>query len=280
MSLAWHIENFPGLDNGISGVELAEKMRRQAAACGAEIIEDQIKEIRPVAAKCMQASEKCRREFLLKTTGGKEYQALAVIVAAGAEARKLGVPGEDEFIGRGVSYCATCDAPLFKQKTVVVVGGGDTAVEEALFLAKYCKKVYLVHRRNRLRATKVLAERVAACKTIEPVWNSTLTQIIGDKKVAAVKISGQGPSSLECDGVFIFAGTSPNSGIVKDMVSTDKNGYIITDEDMRTSFEGIFACGDVRRKLLRQVVMACGEAATAAVSAQHYVESLKGTAYE
>lgn len=282
MAIAWRIENFPGFSEGISGAELAEKMRKQALECGAEIIEDQINLIKAVSVKCMQASGKCRKVFAVKTPEGKEYQALAVIIATGSQPKKLGVPGEDEFLGLGVSYCATCDAPLFKEKTAVVVGGGDTAAEDALFLAEHCKKVYLVHRRDRLRAAKVLAERIAASKKIEPVWNSVVTEIAGDKKVKAVKIQDvktKKAGLLACDGVFVFAGIAPNSGIVKGLVELDKEGYVISDEQMKTSVDGVFACGDVRKKLLRQIVTACGEAATAAVSAQHYVEALKGTAY-
>jgi thioredoxin reductase (NADPH) len=230
---------------------------------------------------------------MIKTAGDAEYKAKAVIIATGAQPKRLGVPGEDMFIGKGVSYCATCDAPLFKEKTVLVVGGGDTAVQEALFLAKYAKKVYLVHRRDRLRATEVLAERLAVCKNIEPVWNSVVTEIFGEKKVKGVKMrpltlpsplwgegKGEGGHALlECDGVFIFAGIAPNSGIVKGLVKEGEAGYIITDDDMKTYCEGMFACGDVRNKLLRQVVTACGEAATAAVSAQHYIQTLEGTVY-
>jgi len=197
----------------------------------------------------------------------------------------MGIAGEEKFTGRGVSYCATCDAPLFKDKTVVVIGGGDTAVQEALFLSKYCKKVYLVHRRDRLRATKILAERFNSCKKIEPVWSSIVTQIKGDKKVSSVVIASpegakQSPGrQIACDGVFIFAGITPASEIVKGIVDMDENGRIIADDNMKTSLEGLFACGDVRKKMLWQIVTACGEAATASASAQHYVEKLKGTQY-
>jgi len=265
MAISEWIENYPGFSEGISGQDLSMKMREQAVKCGAEIIEDEITGLKNPD-----------NIFILKASGGKEYQAMAVVIAAGAVPRKMNVPGEEEFVGRGVSYCATCDAPLFKEKTVVVVGGGDTAVQEAIFLAKYAKKVYLVHRRDRLRATKILAERLLANKKIEPIWSSVLTGINGDKKVTSAVVSGR---KIECDGVFIFAGIVPSSRIVKELVDVDEAGHIITDENMNTSRKGIFACGDVRKKSLWQVVTACGDAAVAAVSAQYYVENLKGTAY-
>ena len=265
MAISEWIENYPGFSEGISGQDLSMKMREQAVKCGAEIIEDEITGLKNPD-----------NIFILKASGGKEYQAMAVVIAAGAVPRKMNVPGEEEFVGRGVSYCATCDAPLFKEKTVVVVGGGDTAVQEAIFLAKYAKKVYLAHRRDRLRATKILAERLLANKKIEPIWSSVLTGINGDKKVTSAVVSGR---KIECDGVFIFAGIVPSSRIVKELVDVDEAGHIITDENMNTSRKGIFACGDVRKKSLWQVVTACGDAAVAAVSAQYYVENLKGMAY-
>ncbi len=270
MAISDWIENFPGFGEGIGGLELSQKMREQAVGCGAKLAEEEITGIG------------VKKGFILKTAEAKEYHALAVIIATGAQPKKMGIPGEEKFAGRGVSYCATCDAPLFKDKSVVVVGGGDTAVQEALFLSKYCRKVYLVHRRDRLRAAKILAERLAARKNIEPVWSSAVTEITGEKKVAGVNIRGKGEGGrtfLPCDGVFVFAGIAPNSSVVKGIVKQNEDGYIITDDDMKASVDGIFACGDVRKKLLRQIVTACGEAATAAVSAQHYAEELKGEAY-
>jgi thioredoxin reductase (NADPH) len=284
MAISDWIENFPGFDEGIAGQELSQKMKEQTIACGAKLAEEEIKKIGTVPTQSIFNHRDCPY-FFIETSEKKEYKALAVVIATGAQPKKMGIPGEEKFAGKGVSYCATCDAPLFKDKTVVVVGGGDTAVQEALFLAKYAKKVYLVHRRDRLRAAKILAERLAACKNIEPVWNSVLTEIKGDKKVTSVVIASpegakQSPcKQVLCDGVFVFAGIAPDSAIVKGLVKQDADGYIITDDDMKASAEGIFACGDVRKKLLRQIVTACGEAATAAISAQHYVEALKGTAY-
>jgi len=266
------IENFPGFSEGISGMELSTRMREQAVKAGAMFAEEEVSQLK---------NEKAG--FLLKTGEGKEYRALSVILATGAMPKRMGIVGEEKFTGKGVSYCATCDAPLFKEKTVAVIGGGDTAVQEALFLSKYCKKVYLVHRRDRLRAAKILAERFNSCKNIEPVWSSVVTEIKGDRKVTGVIVEHKGDAAsrrqLDCDGVFIFAGITPASEIAKGLVDIDDKGHIIADDNMKTSCEGIFACGDVRKKLLLQIVTACGEAATASVSAQHYVEKLKGTEY-
>jgi len=177
-----------------------------------------------------------------------------------------------------VSYCATCDGPLFRDREVVVVGGGDTAVGDALFLAKFAKKVTIVHRRDALRAAKVLQERVRANEKIEVRWNSIVVRIEGRSRVTSVvlkNVSDQTTSTLPCDGVFVLVGVKPNSELVKGIVDTDASGSIVTDGDMRTSRQGIFACGDVRKKILRQIVTACGEGAAAAFSAQHYLEGLR-----
>jgi len=274
MAVSELIENFPGFTDGISGAELTTKMREQAQNCGARIVEEEITRL-----------SKQKGGFSLKSSENKEYKASSVIIATGAVPKKIGVPGEKEFIGRGVSYCATCDAPLFKEKTAVVVGGGDTAVQEAIFLTKYCKKVYLVHRRDKLRAAKILADRFSANKKIEPLWNSVLVEIKGDKKVTGVVVKNVGANGhsplqqIACDGVFVFAGIEPSSSVVKGFVDTDEKGFIITDENMKTLCEGLFACGDVRKKTLWQIVTACADGATAAVSAQHYVEKIKGIEY-
>ena len=283
MVISEWIENFPGFPEGIGGLELSKKMREQAEKSGAVFIDEEVIQLKKENAG-----------FLLKTSESKEYKASSVIIATGAVPKRMGIPGEAEFTGKGVSYCATCDAPLFKAKTVVVIGGGDTAVQEALFLAKYAKLVYLVHRRDRLRAVKILAERLSLCEKVKPVWNSIVTEIKGDKRVKAAVINNVGagpcacpsqgghrgsPLQIACDGVFIFAGVTPISGIVKGVVDMDEKGSIFTDDNMKSSCEGIFVCGDVRKKALWQIVTACGEAATASVSAQHYVEGLKGSAY-
>ena len=200
MAISDWIENFPGFGEGIGGLELSQKMREQAVSCGAKLVEEEVTDIKKIGTDTIYSpAEKAGINgvcpYFLKTAEGKEYEALAVIVATGAQPKRMGISGEEKFAGRGVSYCATCDAPLFKDKTVVVVGGGDTAVQEALFLAKYCRKVYLVHRRDRLRATKILAERLASCKNIEPVWSSVVTEITGEKKVTGVVVNNVGANN-------------------------------------------------------------------------------------
>jgi thioredoxin reductase (NADPH) len=205
-----------------------------------------------------------------------------VIVASGAQPRKLDVPGEKRFLTRGVSYCATCDGAFFREKDIIVVGGGDTAVEEALYLTRFGKKVTIVHRRDRLRASKVLQERAMKNEKIDFVWKKTVREIRGEDNVSGVVIedvdTGQ-TETMNCDGVFIFVGWVPNT----DFVPTDlelNNGSIVVDKNMRTSCPGVFAAGDCCQKDFRQIVTACGDGANAAHEAQLYVERLKGTAYE
>jgi len=265
------IENFPGFPEGINGFELVEKFKKQAEKFGAELIVKNVEKI-----------EQLQDGWRIKAED-KTYTTLSIIIATGAHPRKLDVPGEHKFTGKGVSYCATCDGALYRDKHVVVIGGGDTAIDEALFLTRFAKKVTLVHRRDRLRATKILQERVLANKKIEFAWESNVIEILGKDKVGGVKIKNiktKKDTDLSCDGVFVFVGYEPNTVLAKGLLKLDKKSYILADEDMNTSKKGIFACGDCRKKLLRQVVTACGDGATAAFNAQHYVEKLKGTAYE
>lgn len=269
------IENFPGFPEGVSGPVLAEWMAKQAEHFGLTTV--------LAEAKAIELKKEPAGYFIVKMEGGSEIKALSIIAATGAGWNRLGIPGEDALIGRGVSYCATCDGPLFRNKEVVVVGGGDTALEDGLFLTKFAKKVTIVHRRDRLRATKILQERAAANPKIELCLDSVALEITGTKKVETIKVKNVKTGDvkdIKCDGVFIFIGITPNSGIFKSIVKTDDKGYIIADDDMKTSCEGIFVCGDVRKKSLRQVVTATGDGATAAVSAQNYVERLKGVEYK
>lgn len=269
------IENYPGFPEGIAGPELTERMREQAAKFGVDFFDAEVKKIRDQAFET-------GRGFAV-STDQEEYSALALIAATGAQPSSLGIPGEKRLTGKGVSYCATCDGPFFRDQDIVVAGGGDTAVEEALFLTKFGKKVSLVHRRDRLRATKILQERASANPKIEFVWDSVLTEVMGDNNVEGVKVKNvktEKEREIAAKGVFVFVGIVPNTEFLKDLVEMDESGYIITDENMQTRQEGIFACGDARKKLLRQVVTACGEGATAAFSAQHYIEELKGIAYK
>lgn len=269
------IENYPGFPEGIDGPELMQKMEKQAVRFGLKIEYGEAAEVRIKEGK--------EDKVKIVKINNQEYNTLAIILASGAEASKLGIPGEEELRGRGVSYCATCDAPFFKDQKIVVIGGGDTAIEEALYLTKFVREVTIIHRRDRLRATKILQERVAANNKINFAWDSVVTKILDKEKVEGVLIQNKKTGEekeIFCQGVFIFVGNIPNSKFLKELVKLDKRGYILTDDNMMTSQEGIYACGDVRKKILRQVVTACGEGATAAFAAQKYIEELKGVSYK
>jgi len=265
------IENYPGFPHGIAGPELMQKMEEQAVRFGLKIEYGEVEEI-----KIKEDKVKIVR------INNQEYKTLTIILASGAEASKLEVPGEEELRGRGVSYCATCDAPFFKHQKIVVVGGGDTAIEEALYLTKFVWEVTIIHRRDRLRATKILQERVFANEKINFVWDSVVTRVLGNEKVEGVLIQNKKTGEekeIPCQGVFVFVGNIPNSNFLKELVKLGKKGYILTDDNMMTSQEGIYACGDIRKKILRQVVTACGEGATASFAAQKYIEEIKGVSY-
>jgi thioredoxin reductase (NADPH) len=266
------IENYPGFPEGINGFDLAGKFELQAKNFGAEIISDEVVEITtdPDGTKAV-------------TTAGAKYHTRSIIISSGANPKNLSVPGETEFTGKGVSYCATCDGPFFKEKDVVVVGGGDSAVQEAIYLTRFAKKVTLVHRRDMLRAARSLQERASKIEKIELMLGSVVLKIDGHDKVESVVLRNvltNAESRLKCDGIFVFVGYSPNTSYLKGFLKLDSAGFIITDIDMRTSAPGVFACGDVRQKMLRQVVTACGDGANAAFSAQEYVDNLKGTSYK
>jgi len=269
--LAEKIENYPGFSRAISTQRLMEQMQKQAENSGAKLVLEEASKIQ------VQDTEK-----LIYTSSGKKYRTLSVIIAAGCKPGKLGVEGEEEFIGHGVSYCAICDAPFFRDQEVVTVGGGNTAAEEALYLTKFVKKVHLVHRRRMFRAEKTLQERVLRNPRIEVIWDSVITQIYGEKKVEGVKLkdvkAGE-TRDFPCQGVFIFVGLEPNTEFLQGLLDLDKEGFIKTDGNLQTSIEGVFACGDVRKNLLKQVVVACGEGAEAAFMARRYVEKVKGIEY-
>jgi len=266
------IENYPGFPHGIAGPELMQKMEEQAVRFGLKIEYGEVEEVKIKEDKVK----------IIKINN-QEYRTLTIILASGAEASKLGVPGEEELKGRGVSYCATCDAPFFKDQKIAVIGGGDTAIEEALYLTKFAQEVTIIHRRDRLRATKILQERVFSNKKINFAWDSVVTKILGKEKVEGVLIQNKKTGEekeIFCQGVFVFVGNIPNSKFSNKIIKLDQKGYIFTDDNMMTSQEGIYACGDVRKKLLRQVITACGEGATAAFAAQKYIEELKGVSYK
>jgi thioredoxin reductase (NADPH) len=262
-STTFFIENYPGFPEGISGMELSNRMQDQVRRLGLDILWGN-----SISVK----NKKNHREVQVD---GKLLTAKAVIIATGTEAARLGVPGENEFRGRGISYCATCDGPFYKEKTVMVVGGGDSAVEEALFLTRYAKKISIVHRRDELRADKILAERALSNPKIYFYWHSAVEKITGKEKVeeAILKDLLTGKKlKIPVDGIFIYVGVKPNSEIVKDTLKLDSKGFILTDENMKTSATGIFAAGDVRIKSLRQIVTAVADGAIAAESARKYIE--------
>ncbi|MCP4368401.1 MAG: thioredoxin-disulfide reductase [Deltaproteobacteria bacterium] len=260
------IENYPGFPEGSSGYDLVNKMVEQAKQFGLAIESGQVLSLDP--------SETVKKVEL----SDKTITTLSIIIATGASPRKLGVPGEDMFIGKGVSFCATCDGPFFKDSVVAAVGGGDTAVQESIYLTKFAKKVYLIHRRDELRATKILQERVMANDKIEVLWDSVLTGIGGGltnvEKINVKNLKTDEEKEISVSGCFIWVGTFPNTSFLKDSVKVDKYGFIIVNQNMETSAPGIFAAGDVRNTPLRQIVTAVGDAAIAAVSAEHYIENI------
>jgi thioredoxin reductase (NADPH) len=259
------VENYPGYDH-ILGPELSTKMFDHAKKFGAEYAYGDVKEI---------IDEKDIKVIKL---GNKDIKARAVIVATGAEYKKLGVPGENELGGRGVSYCAICDGAFFKGKELVVVGGGDSAVEEAIFLTRFATKVTIVHRRDELRAQKIIQDRAFANEKINFIWDHVVTEIKDKEgKVGSVIIEGTDTGETQefkTDGVFIYIGMLPLNGAIEQLGITNEEGYIVTDEEMETKVKGIFAAGDIREKSLRQIVTATGDGSIAAQSAQHYLETL------
>jgi thioredoxin reductase (NADPH) len=260
------VENYPGFPEGISGFDLSEKMKSQAVQFGAEL-----REIEAVTA--------LRREpdgsYEVMTDRGA-LRTQAVILAPGVEGRRSGIPGEAEFIGRGVSWCATCDGALYRGRTVAVVGGGDSAVEEGMFLTKFADKVYLVHRRDQLRAAPIARERAFANPKMEFVWDSVPRRIAGGQMVEALEVENVKTHelrSLPVNGVFMYIGQLPNTTWLKDVVDLDDQGYIVTDALLQTDLPGVFACGDAHANPLKQIAMAVGEGALAAVQTERYLDT-------
>lgn len=267
------IENYPGLP-GVTGFELIDRFKKQAVSFGLEIKTEQV--------SSLQKMQQGDVSLWTVTTDTSQYETLSVIISTGAEWRHLDVPGEDRLIGQGVSFCATCDAPFYRNRDVAVVGGGDTAVQEALYLTKFANSVKLIHRRDRLRATGILQERAFANEKITFLWDSVVEEILGDNGVTGLRVrnlKSNDETELSVDGVFLFIGLLPNTRLVDGLVNCDEDGYIIVDSEMRSSVESIFACGDCIKKSLRQVITACGDGAVAADSAGLYVDKLKGQAY-
>ncbi len=256
------VENFPGFPEGVLGPELMEKLRRQAEKFGPEIIYDDVSFV-----------DFSTRPFKV-AAGGKSYEGKSVIIATGANAKWLGLPSETKFRGRGVSSCATCDGFFFKGKDVVTVGGGDTAMEEATFLANITNSVTVVHRRDALRASKIMQERATGNPKIHFVWDSTVKEITGDDKVTGVQLhnlkSGK-DSHVNAEGVFVAIGYEPNTGFLKGKVELDSQGYVVTRKDTETSVPGVFAAGDVRDHKYRQAVTAAADGCMAAIDADRFL---------
>jgi len=262
LMLTQEVENFPGFENGILGPKLMEEMRKQAERCGAELIFEHA------------TSADFKSKPFKVTAGNTVYEAKTVIIATGASAKWLGLESETRLRGRGVSVCATCDAPFFRNKKVVVVGGSDTAMEEAFVLSKVASEVKVIHRRDKLRACKFLQEKAFANPKITFVWNSTVQEILGKDHVEGVKlrnvVSGE-ESVLECDAVFIAIGHTPNTDIFKDQIELDQTGYIAAREETRTNIDGVFVAGDVADHRYRQAIAAAGSGCKAALDAEKYL---------
>ena len=259
----WEVDNYPGFP-GVSGFELSRQFREHANKLGARFVQDEVVQV--------ELSGNVKKVVCEEET----YEARCVILASGAHHRTLEVPGEEELRGAGVSYCATCDGAFFRGRTVAVVGGGDAALEDAIFLARMCEKVYIVHRRDKLRGAKRLQERLQALENIEFVWNSETVAIEGNGQVEALRLrqtkTGE-ERRLDVDGVFIAVGIAPESELYAGQVEFDEQGYIRADESGQTSVPGVFAAGDVRTKALRQILTAASDGANCVASAERYLQA-------
>ena len=265
MALTTQIDNYPGFENGIDGFELGEKMQAQAQRFGAET------ELAEVTDLDLEGNIKH-----IETSEGSFY-GKTVVIATGANPRQLGIGGEWELIGRGVNYCAACDGMMYRGKTVVIVGGGNTAAADAMILSRIAKKVILVHRRDTLRATKIYHEPLMKAENVEFVWNSAVTELLHGEKISGVKVknvlTGQ-EQIIDCDGLFVSIGRAPATALVEGKLALDEGGYILADESTKTSRPGVFAVGDVRAKAVRQIVTAVADGAIAAHHAEEYLAQL------
>ncbi|MBN1831886.1 MAG: thioredoxin-disulfide reductase [Deltaproteobacteria bacterium] len=260
------VENYPGFPEGISGFELMEKMKTQAEHFGLPIRMEEVigLELHP--------------EKKVVITHKEHLEAKALILTLGATPKKLGIEGEEPLIGKGVSYCATCDGPFYREQEVAVIGGGDTALEEALFLTRFAGGIHLIHRRDRLRAVKLLQDRAMAEEKIEFIWDTVPIRILGESGVEGIEFKNVKTGEIsrkEVQGVFVFIGTQPNSNVINGMVKQDEKGFVMTDEKMETSIPGVFAAGDIRSKALRQVSTAVGDGANAAFFAERFIENME-----
>lgn len=259
------VENYPGFPEGITGPEVSMKMEAQAKKYGTEILYQEIKSIKKVAEKNFEIQ-----------SASKAYRAKSIILAAGASFRRLGIPGELELTGKGVSYCATCDGAFFKNKEIIVVGGGDSAMQEGIFLTRFASQVVVIHRRDQLRASPILQERARKNEKIKFIWNTVIEKINGDKTVTEVilkDVHSNETKPFKIDGVFVFIGHDPNTAFVKEFVALDDKGYVKTESgSVKTSVPGVFAAGEIRKGATKQLVAACGEGCEAALAAQDYLE--------
>jgi thioredoxin reductase (NADPH) len=267
IAISKDVENYPGVE-GITGFDLAERMVHHARSFGLNVVQQEVAEVS--AGSDLHS---------VRFADGGVLRAVSLILAAGGSVRKLGIPGEAEYLGLGVSYCATCDGFFFRDKTVVVVGGGDTAVEEALYLSRLVRKVYLVHRKNTLRASKILQSRLISDPVIEIFWSTIITEIRGSgsavESVSLENTETGEKGELATDGVFIFIGYSPNNQLIPSGVRMNEQGFVITDEKCATNIPGIFAVGDIRQKFANQIVVAAADGCIAALAAAHYIEEHK-----
>ena len=261
----YEVDNYLGF-HGISGLELGNKFREHADELGCEIVTNVVNKI-----------TKLEGGFVLATENG-EYRTRSVVMAMGAQHAHLNVPGEEELAGMGVSYCATCDGAFFKDRTVAVVGGGDVAIEDAIFLARKCKKVYLIHRRDALRGAKMLQDELFALENAEVVWDSVVTQILGEDQVEAVTVKNvktEEEMNIALDGVFVAVGMNPQNDLVKGMVSLDEKGFVMSGDQCITNMPGLFVAGDLRTKKLRQIVTAVADGANVITSVEAYLRKVK-----
>ena len=263
IALTYTVDNYPGFPEGITGPELSDLMKKQAEKFGTEFLDSSVTSV--------DFSSKPMKVF----TDTDEYQAKSVIIATGSLNRKLGLESEDRLMGRGVFVCATCDAVLYQDKTVVVVGGGDSAVQEALDLSKFASKIYVVHRRDELTACKCLTARALENEKISFIWNTEVIDILGERRVESVRLRNKKTGeeyTLDTDGVLLAIGWIPNTDLFKGQVELDEKGYIISKNDVETSVDGVFVCGDINDSEYRQVITACGSGCMAAIRAERYLQ--------
>ncbi|MCC6453416.1 MAG: thioredoxin-disulfide reductase [Caldilineaceae bacterium] len=274
VSITYEVENYPGFPESLSGPELVEKMKLQAEKFGTRVEFDYVSEIDVES-----------HPFVVRTANGKEYVTKSIILATGARPRYLEIPGEQEYTGKGVSYCATCDGFFFRGKDVIVVGGGDSAVEEALFLTKFASRVRVLHRRDQLRASKILQDRAFSNEKIEFVWNTVVNEVLGDAegKVRGVVIQNTETgvvSELQTDGVFIFVGHLPNNQLLQEKFELDEDGHLIVDTKMRTNVPGVFAAGEIMDKVFKQVATSVGQGCAAAMQTERWLADFEAHGFE